>query len=63
MGKSLFQDVFYSLFRNPESLESIAWLSFVKTMKKRDTVEDPYEAARKYLPPNSTISCPFDEPR
>jgi hypothetical protein len=29
-------------------------------MKKRDAIKDPYEAARKYLPPNSSINCPFD---
>jgi hypothetical protein len=48
-------------FRNPELLENITWLSLVKTMKTRKTVKDPYEAARKYLPPNSTINCPFDK--
>jgi hypothetical protein len=31
-------------------------------MKKRDTIEDPYEAARKFLPSNSTINCPFEIP-
>jgi hypothetical protein len=39
----------------------MAWLSLVKAMKKRETVDDPYEAARKYLPPNSSIQCPFDD--
>jgi hypothetical protein len=48
------------MFRKPESLEEIAWLSLVKAMKKRDTIEDPYEAARKYLPPNSDINCVFE---
>jgi hypothetical protein len=30
-------------------------------MKKHKKIEDPYEAARKYLPPNSTINCPFGQ--
>jgi hypothetical protein len=38
----------------------MAWLSLIKAMKKRKTVEDPYEAAKKYLPPNSSINCPFE---
>jgi hypothetical protein len=50
----------FSLFRKPDLLENTAWLSLVKTMKKRRTVEDPYEAAQKYLPPNSSINCPFE---
>jgi hypothetical protein len=37
-------------------------------MKKREEIKDPYEAARKYLPSSSSISCPFenvdvDEPK
>jgi hypothetical protein len=32
----------------------------VKAMKKRETIKDPYEAARKCLPPNSAINSPFD---
>jgi hypothetical protein len=40
----------------------MAWLSLIKNMKKRDTVKDAYEAVRKYLPPNSSINCPFDGP-
>jgi hypothetical protein len=36
-------------------------LSLVKAIKKRDKTKDPYEAARKYLPSNSSINCPFDE--
>jgi hypothetical protein len=43
-------------------LENTAWLSLVNAMKKRETVFDSYEAARKYLPPNSAINCPFDKP-
>jgi hypothetical protein len=38
----------------------MTWLSLVKVMKKRETTENPYEAARKYLLPNSTITCPFE---
>jgi hypothetical protein len=48
------------IFRNADSLENTAWLGLVKAMKKRDAIKDPYEAARKYLPPNSSIRCPFD---
>jgi hypothetical protein len=40
----------------------MAWLSLVKVMKKRETVKDPYEVARKYLPSSSSINCPFDRP-
>jgi hypothetical protein len=47
-------------FRNPELLENVAWLSLVKEMKKLKTVKDPYEVARKYLPCNSAINCPFE---
>jgi hypothetical protein len=38
----------------------MSWLNLVKVMKKSDEVKDPYEAARKYLPPNSDINCLFD---
>jgi hypothetical protein len=38
----------------------MAWISLVKATRKRKTIKDPYEVARKYLPPNSTINCPFD---
>jgi hypothetical protein len=30
-------------------------------MKKRENIEDPYEAAQKYLPSNSAINCPFSK--
>jgi hypothetical protein len=29
-------------------------------MKKNEQIKNPYEAARKYLPPNSSICCSFD---
>jgi hypothetical protein len=38
----------------------MAWLRLVKSMKKRKTVWDAYEAAQKYLPSNSSINCPFN---
>jgi hypothetical protein len=38
----------------------MSWFSFIKAMKKDEIVDDPYETARKYLPPNSSINCPFD---
>jgi hypothetical protein len=41
----------------------MAWLILVKAMKKCENVEDPYEAARRYLPYNSLIRCPFVEPK
>jgi hypothetical protein len=50
----------FSVFGTPDSLENTAWLSLVKNMKKHETVEHPYETARKYLPFDSTINCPFD---
>jgi hypothetical protein len=31
-------------------------------MKKRDTVKGPYESARRFLPYNSFIRCPFVKP-
>jgi hypothetical protein len=31
-------------------------------MEKRVTLMDPYEAARRYLPYNSMIRCPFVKP-
>jgi hypothetical protein len=40
----------------------MAWITLVKLMKKIDTVKDPYEAARRYLPYNSDIRCPFVVP-
>jgi hypothetical protein len=54
--------VFFTLyfFRKPDSLENTAWLNLVKVMKKSETIKDSYEAARQYLPPNSSINCPFD---
>jgi hypothetical protein len=39
----------------------MAWINLVKAMKKRKTIKDPYKAARKYLPSNSDINCPFDK--
>jgi hypothetical protein len=51
----------FSAFRKPESLENTTWFSLVKAMKTRDGVKDPYEVARKYLPPNSVINCPFGD--
>jgi hypothetical protein len=61
LGESFFRVFLNSyIFSNPDSLENTAWLSLIKAMKKRDTVKDAYEAARKYLPPNSSINCPFD---
>jgi hypothetical protein len=40
----------------------MTWFNLVKSMKKRKKFKDPYKAARKYLPPNSTINCPFERP-
>jgi hypothetical protein len=30
-------------------------------MKKREKIKNPYETAQKYLPPNSSINCPFEK--
>jgi hypothetical protein len=62
LGKSFFI-IYYNLliFSNPDSLENTAWLSLVKAMKQRKEIKNPYEAARKYLPPNSSINCPFEK--
>jgi hypothetical protein len=40
----------------------MAWMALIKVMKKRKTLKDPYEAARRYLPYNSQIRCPFVKP-
>jgi hypothetical protein len=40
----------------------MAWLTLVKMMKKRETLKGPYESARRYLPYNSWIRCPFVKP-
>jgi hypothetical protein len=41
----------------------MAWHALVKAMekKKRDTSMGPHEAARRYLPYNLQIRCPFVE--
>jgi hypothetical protein len=49
-------------FSKPDRLQNIAWLVLVKFMKKHKTLKDPYEAARRYLPYNSAIRCPFVKP-
>jgi hypothetical protein len=38
----------------------MAWLRLIKAMKKRDGIKDPYEAAKRFLPPSSDINCQFD---
>jgi hypothetical protein len=40
----------------------MAWIVLVKTMQKRQTLKGAYESARRYLPYNSYIRCPFVEP-
>jgi hypothetical protein len=40
----------------------MAWFVLIKKMKKRKDLKDPYEAARRYLPYNSLIRCPFVVP-
>jgi hypothetical protein len=49
-------------FSKPDLLQNMAWFTLVKAMKKREDLKDPYEAARRYLPYNSMIRCPFVKP-
>jgi hypothetical protein len=40
----------------------MAWMVLVKYMKRIDHPKVAYEAARKYLPYNADIRCPFVKP-
>jgi hypothetical protein len=40
----------------------MAWLVLIKFMQKHKTLKGPYETARRYLPYNSAIRCPFAKP-
>jgi hypothetical protein len=40
----------------------MAWKVLIDYMKRIDRPKDAYEAARKYLPYNSKICCPFVKP-
>jgi hypothetical protein len=46
----------------PDLLQHMAWLTLVKSMKKRDMLKGAYESARYHLPYNSYIRCPFVKP-
>jgi hypothetical protein len=46
----------------PDLLQNIAWITLVKSMKKRDMMKGAYESARYFLPYNSFIRCPFVKP-
>jgi hypothetical protein len=40
----------------------MAWFVLIKKMQKRETLKGAYESARRYLPYNSFIRCPFVKP-
>jgi len=53
------QSTFYRIpLKKPEKLSILAWARLVHSKIK---FKDPYEEARKYLPYNSNIRCPFEE--
>jgi hypothetical protein len=60
-GKSIFSTNCRS-FSKPDRLQNIAWFTLIEYMKKIEHPKGPYEAARKYLPYNSQIRCPFVKP-
>jgi len=55
------QKTFYRIpLKKSEKLTRLAWFSLVRSKSKIRDV-DPYEEARKYLPFNSDIQCPFED--
>jgi len=60
-GVHQVQKSFYRIpLKKPEKLTHLAWFSLLRSKRKIRNV-DAYEEARKYLPFNSEIQCPFDE--
>jgi len=56
------QNTFYRIpLKKPEKLSVLAWSSLVRSKSHLSPKIDPYEEARKYLPYNSDIRCPFEE--
>jgi hypothetical protein len=49
-------------FRKPDLLQNLAWFVLVNYMKRINHPKGAYEAARRFLPYNSKIRCPFAKP-
>jgi hypothetical protein len=57
-------DIFFNFnaFSKPDLLQNLAWFVLVGYMKRIQHPKGAFEAARRFLPYNSKIRCPFAEP-
>jgi hypothetical protein len=54
--------LYFNAFSKPDRLQNLAWFVLVGYMKRINHPKGAFEAARRFLPYNSAIRCPFAQP-